>query len=244
MTKDNNPVFSKIKSRNIIIITLIFLIFTVLFTFAQPLKYCSSCRILLMQEYISLNDPYAASKSAAYLSDIFAEVARSASFLDEVINSGFNIDKNYFKTNEQKKKKQWEKMINAKAINDMGILEIFIYHEDKNQAEQIANAASYILKTKHNLYHGAGTNVSVKIIDKPITTNWPIKPNIFINLVLALIFGIAIGIGFIYYFPEYDLGKYLIGLFFKKNNKTIFHNHLNNNFTKEEELNDRFEKRN
>lgn len=242
MLENNSSILSKRNRRNIIVITLIFLIFTAVFTLVQPLKYRSSCRLLLMQES-SANDPYAASKSAAHLSDIFAEVVYSTSFLDEVINSGFNIDKNYFKTNEQRKKKQWGKMISAKAINETGILEINIFHEDKNQAEQIANAASYILKTKHILYHGRGDNFLVKIIDRPITSNWPVKPNILVNFILALIFGIIFGIGFIYYFSEYDIDKYLVGLFRRnKRKKTIFHNHLDNRFTKEEELHDRFDK--
>ncbi|OGF20899.1 hypothetical protein A2Y83_02635 [Candidatus Falkowbacteria bacterium RBG_13_39_14] len=133
-------------------------------------------------------------------------------------------------------------MISAKSISDTGILEIGIYHEDGSQAEQIANAATYILRTKHNLYHGAGDKVSVKIIDKPITTNWPAKPNIIVNLILAVIFGLIMGVAFIYYYPDYDLDKYLTGLFKRKKKKTIFHNHLEHEFTREEELYDKFDK--
>lgn len=234
---------------NALIITLVFLIFALAATLARPLKYRSSCRLLVMQDYSAQSEPDAASKSAQYLSNIFSEVVYSSSFFNEVISSDYNIDKNYFNKNDEKRQKQWSKMISAKAISDTGIIDIDIYHTNKEQADQISQAISYILKTKHYLYHGGGDKVSVMIIDNPITSNWPVRPNIIVNLVLAFIFGLCAGIGFLYYFPDYNLDLGLARLWRRKKRKTIFHNHLDDireehlhkaqgEFTKEEELDD------
>lgn len=190
--------------RNIVIITLIFAILASIVTFSQPLKYGSTMRLLVVQEYSSLTDPFAASKSTQYLSDILSEVVYSTSFLNEVLNSGFSIEDNYSQ-NEQKRKKQWEKTVTAKPINDTGIIVITAYHTDRMQAEQIARAVSYTLRTKHTLYHGGGEKVSVRVIENAITSNWPVKPNIINNFVLALVFGVIFGSGFVYLFPGYKI---------------------------------------
>ncbi|NQU77454.1 hypothetical protein HQ544_02035 [Candidatus Falkowbacteria bacterium] len=120
------------------------------------------------------------------------------------MKSGFNINDN-FSQDEQKRKKQWHKTIAAKAINDTGIIVINTYHKDRIQAEKIAKAINYTLKTKHDKYHGGGDKVTIRIIDEPITTNYPVKPNLIVNLVLAIISGIILGAIFVYLFPNYRI---------------------------------------
>ncbi len=234
--------FSKKDKRNIILIAVVVLLLTVIFSFLAPLKYRSSSQLLVKQDYKEGSDPYNLSKSTQYISDILAEVVYSSSFFNEVIYSGYNINKDYFSANEQRRKKQWANTVSAHAISDMGIIAIDVYHKDKTQADQIAQAISYILKTKHNLYHGRGDNVSIMIIDNPITSNFPVKPNIIINIILALVFGIALGVAFVYYFPDYSFFPRIRRK--KKNNKNddIFHSDFSEEeFTSQEELYDKFD---
>lgn len=236
--------------RNIIWITLVLFILTAIFTFVQPLKYRASARFLIVQNYSEVVD---ASKATEHLGDILSQVIYSSSFFNEVTHSGFNIDESRFSLNEQKRKKQWEKTVDASAISDTGILAVNVFHKNREQADQLAQAISYVLKTKHSLYHGGGDKVSVMMIDKPITTNWPVKPNVAVNLILALVFGIVIGVAFVYYFPDYQIKE-----IFKRKQKRIKDkisvtdgNPARNEnldlgiddhtFTKEEELYDRFE---
>lgn len=199
---------------NIFIIMSFMVLITALFTFIQPLKYASSSRFLVVQNYGKDIDPYAASKNTQYVSDILAKVIYSTSFLNEVLDSDFNVDRKRF-SNEEDKKEEWEKTVQAKANSDTGIISVNVFHTDKGQAEAISNAISYVLKTKHSLYHGGGENISILVIDKPITTKWPVKPNIAVNLILALFFGIVSGVAFIYFFPDYDIKIILQETFYK-----------------------------
>ncbi|MBL7057854.1 hypothetical protein ISS03_00810 [Patescibacteria group bacterium] len=198
--------------RNIISITLIMCFFASIITIVQPLKYRSTMNLLVIQEGKESLDYYTSSKSAQYLSDILTQVIYSSSFLDNVMNSGFRIDDN-FSQDEQKRKKQWQKTVETKVLRDTGIITIDAYSVKRDQAEQIVQAVSYILKTKHTIYHGSGNKVKVTIIDQPITSNWPVKPNIFANLALAFVSGLIIGTWFCYLFPEakihinFSLGK-------------------------------------
>ena len=192
----------KIKKQTIVSVMLLFLILAIIFTAVQPFEYGSESKLLIVQNFPISADPYIISKSNEFLSAILAEIVVSNSFFHEVMNSGFNIEKNYFAGNTKKQMKKWQRTARAKAINDTGIISVNVFHKDKYQTEQIARAIGYALKTKHSLYHGGGDNVIVKTIDRPIISNWQVKPNIILNLALGIISGLIIGLCYIYLFPE------------------------------------------
>jgi capsular polysaccharide biosynthesis protein len=93
-------------------------------------------------------------------------------------------------------------------LNDKGILEIKAYHKDKNQLSQIAQAVNYVLKINHQDYHGGGSNVNVKVIEGPVYSTWYTKPNIIANYVIGLLFGLIVGMSFVYLFPNYSLNLF------------------------------------
>jgi len=214
------------KKMTIFLIVIIFLILALILTIIQPFKYGSSAQILIIQNSVN-PDPYSASKSTEYLSNILAEVTYSNSFFENVLNSGYFIDKSYFGQSVKDQMKIWDKTISAKAVNNSGIISINVYHKDRAQAELIARAAVYTLQTKHNLYHGGGDNVAMKVIDEPITSNYPVKPNLILNFGLALVLGFIFAGVYIYLFPE---EKYNIGpapKFFEKNYNKKLENKIN-----------------
>lgn len=200
---DNQKYFSLIKTRKqtIFTIVILFLILSSILTFSQSLKYGAKSKLLVVQNYSVGTDPYAISRSNEYLSNILTQVVYSNSFFTEVLGSGFGISKDYFGSDTRKQMKKWEKTISARAINDTGIITIDVYHPDQYQAGQIAQAINYILKTKNKFYHGGGSQVEVKIIDQPIISRFPIKPNIVLNFSLAFVFGIIFGLLYIYLLP-------------------------------------------
>ncbi len=198
------------KTQTILIFVLLFMAVALILSLIQPLKYESKSKILVIQSFPEGTDPYAASRSNKYLSMVLAEVVKSDSFYNEVLNSGFEIDGSYFKKtgllggNEFK---AWEETIAARSVDDTGTIEIFTYHTDKNQAVQIARAVNYIFKTRNQNYHGAGDKVSIKTINDPQVSSFPVKPNIAVNLGLALFFGLVFSLAYIYLYPDesYDL---------------------------------------
>ncbi len=208
------------KKQTIFSLVLIFLLLAVILTVVQPFRYGSSSQLLVIQNFGPNIDPYTASKSNEYLSNILARVISSNSFYNNVMGSGFNIDKNYFSGTIKDQMKTWQETVSAKAVNDSGIISLSVFHKDKIQAEQIARAVGYTLQTKHTLYHGGGNNVSIKIIDEPITSNFPVKPDIILNIGLGLALGIIFSLFYIYLFPE---EKYSLKLFPKKQRLESFY---------------------
>jgi len=194
----------KAKKQTIASVVILFLAITAIFTFCQPLKYNSKSSVLVVQNFPPGTDQYSISKSNEYISNILAKVVSSNLFYDDVLNSGFNIDRNYFsKTNNiNTEMGKWEKTAQAKPISDTGIIDVNVYHPDKQQLSQIAMAVNFILQSKHGKYHGLGSNIVIKVIDQPIISAWPAKPNIIFNLLLALVVGLVVSLYYIYLFQE------------------------------------------
>lgn len=185
-------------------VALAFLIIVLFFTFIQPLKYRATSELLVVQNYNQAADAYTVSRSNYFLSNILAHVVYSDSFFNEVLESGYNINSGAFSQNSNKRKKQWQKLIKTKTINDTGIIAIYAYHQDKEQAFLLNQAVAETLKNKHQEYHGLGDKVAIKIIDKTYITDWPVKPNILLNILFGALIGLAAGAGFAYLFPDQE----------------------------------------
>lgn len=190
------------KKQIIIAIMAIFFVLSLFFTAVQPFQYKSSIKLLVIQNFDKNIDPYAASRSNEYLSAILSKVAYSDSFLSQVLDSGFNIDKQYFPDDINDRVKEWGKMIDVQPVESTGIIDVSAYHTDKYQAEQIVRAIGRVLIEKNGDYHGYGDSVSVKSIEGPVTSKWPARPNLILNLAAALVLGLIAGLNYIYLFPE------------------------------------------
>lgn len=192
----------KKKARAIFSITLAFLIMAALLTFSQPLKYRSQSRLLIIQNISA--DPYTVSRSNQYLSNLFSQIIYSSSFFDLALsNNRYTIDKNYFNGNYKKQMKLWEKTVAAQSVGDTGIIEIDVYHANPLQAKQLSLAVNDTLMTQSFNYQGNNQNqVKFEVIDQPIVSDYPVKPNVLTNLLGALILGFIFSLIYIYLFPE------------------------------------------
>lgn len=184
------------------------LAFTVLAFFGslvQPQKYRAEMRFLVVQTYAEDVDPYAASRSTEYLTSLFSEVMYSQSFMNQAFVSGYTVDRAEFPTEAKKLKKAWQKTVQNRVLGDTGILEVSVYHTDRYQAEQIALAIGQVLRTKHSQYHGRGTSVNIQTIDQPIVSLRPVQPDVLVNSLAGLAFGLIAGLAFVYAFPKREL---------------------------------------
>lgn len=183
-------------------IILIFLLIGSALTFSQPLKYRSKSRLLIVQDISA--DPYTVSRSNQYLSNLFSEIIYSGSFFDLAANNdSFDIDKNYFSGNYKKQMESWKKSVEAKSIGDSGILEISVYHQNPAQAKQISLAINSTLMNQSFNYQGdSQQRTDFRVIDQPIISDYPVKPNVIANLLASLILGFIFSLIYIYLFPD------------------------------------------
>jgi len=93
----------------------------------------------------------------------------------------------------------------TKTKENRGIIYINVIHPDKNQANQYAQAISYVLITNHDQYHGLKDKVTIKMIDSPTISENKVQPKILFNTLLGLIVGLIVSFTFVIVFPEQEL---------------------------------------
>lgn len=185
------------------IFSLIFVItiLTLAVLLISPLKYEAKSRLLVVQS-TNGNDPYTISRSNEYLGNLFSQVAYSGSFYNLVLDSSYDIDKNYFSGNYSEQIKKWHNTVNTKTLADTGIITINVYHTNPYQAQQIALAVNDVMMNKNSNYQGGAQGIKVNIIDQPLVSSYPVKPNIVQNTGLALFIALILSLVYIYLFPE------------------------------------------
>ncbi|MDO8668800.1 MAG: Wzz/FepE/Etk N-terminal domain-containing protein [Candidatus Buchananbacteria bacterium] len=206
-----NPenIFNSKNIKTILFITIIVVIFGLVISFVQTPKYKSSAKLLVIFSQKDMN-PYTSAQTSNYIAGILEEVIYSDSFIDGVLKTNFDLN-NDFSFAPDKRLKQWRKMVKAKLEDNKGIITIDVYNKDKEQANNFAQAISYMLITNHSLYHGSGESVTIKMISTPSVAEKWTEPNIAQNLLLSLIAGIFAGLTFIIIFPEQELLNFLLG---------------------------------
>lgn len=225
----------KRKKQTIISLVVIFLVLGLILIAVQPFKYGSSLRLLVVQSASQTNlDPYAMTRSNEYISGVLAKVTTSNSFYQRVMNSGFDIDQEYFGSTAKQQAKKWNKTISARTLSDTGIIDITAYHQDRQQAEQLARAVGNVLMTQHFNYHGMDNSVKIKLLDEPITSSYPVQPNVILNIVLSIFLGLIFALSYVYLLPD---SKYDIKLFGKKHSSQMIDEWLPQDDTEEQTKN-------
>ena len=160
----------------------------------QKPQYKATSKILVVQKQVAGQDIYTISKSAQYIGQILKESIYSDSFLDKIFESPYKIEGSYFPSQLKQRRKEWARSVKIQILRDLGVIEIDVFYPQKDKAEKISQAITAVLKEDHQFYHGAGENVSIKILDNSLVSQRPIKPNLLLSLILGAIIGLSIGL--------------------------------------------------
>lgn len=167
----------------------------ILLSLIRPLEYSSTTRILITQE-LGAVDAYTASRSAERIADDLASVVYTSTFFDKVMSSGYAIDADYFSEDEIKRRTQWQDAVSASVSRSSGLLSVTAYHTDVNQAEELATAVAYVLTTEGWTYTSGG-NITVQVVDAPLNSRYPVRPNLLVNGFSGLVLGLLGGAGYL-----------------------------------------------
>lgn len=172
------------------------LVLAVLLSLVRPLEYSSTTRILITQE-LGVVDAYTASRSAERIADDLSNIVYTSTFFDKVMNSGFDIDTSYFPEDPTKRRHKWEEAISASVARSSGLLAVKAYHPDVQQAEEIATAVAFVLTTQGWTYTSGG-NITVQVVDDPLNSRYPVRPNIPVNAISGLFLGALGGAAYVF----------------------------------------------
>ena len=179
----------------VVMFGLLGLVLALIISFVQPLKYSSTARMLILQDVGSGVDAYTASRSEERIADNLSTLVYTSTFFDQVMDAGFSIDESIFPDDPSKQRKVWGRTVKATVARGSGLLSITAYHRDVDQAEQLVRAIAFVLTDRVGEYTSGG-DVSVRLVDEPLNSNWPVRPNVLVNILSGFVLGGFVGIAF------------------------------------------------
>ena len=183
--------------RTILLFACVGFVLALAVSFLQPLKYSSTVRLMVLQDVGSSVDAYTASRSEERIAENLSTILYTTTFFNEVMASGYSIDTSTFREEDYKKRQDWMKTVGATVSRGSGIMTISAYHQEVIQAEQIVKAVATVLMEQAQTYTSGG-NVEVRVIDDPLNSRWPVKPNILANIFSGFVLGGLMGIAYIW----------------------------------------------
>lgn len=159
-------------------------------TLLFPLKYRADAQVYILSQARFGVDPYTVAKSGERIAENLAQVMRTDDFYEKTkAETAYSVDWTYFENKEpRKKKKLWERTISPSVVYGTSVLTVSAYHKDPAQATAIAGAAASAVVTKSFEY--VGGDVSIRLVGRPIATQFPVKPNPLTNALAGALIGI------------------------------------------------------
>lgn len=166
-------------------------------TLFEPFAYRATMRLLIIQATSPTLDAFTAVKSSEKVGKNLGNVIVSSSFLDRVLEASPTIDASYFPRVERKRRRMWTRAVESSVASETSVMTIDVFHPRQAQAKAIADAIGVVLVRDAHEYTGS-PDISVKVIDPPLVTTYPVRPNIILRAVLGLVLGGLIGLAWVY----------------------------------------------
>ena len=162
----------------------------------QPFEYRSTFSVLVIEKGNN-QDAFTAAKSAERLSLSLGQIIYTTSFYDKVMRSKYMPNSAIFPTDDQQRRAEWKRRIDTRVMPDIGQMKISVYDRDANNATALANALAMVLSEQGTEYLGGSDGVTLKVVDYPLTSKRPARPNIPMNLLAGLLLGGGAATGYL-----------------------------------------------
>lgn len=150
---------------------------------SQVSEYSSTARVIIIQKSLQGSDAFIAARSSERLSIILSEVMYSNSFFNDILATSSKITDD-FGNDPALRREEWQRQVKNRIDSDKGIIEIATYDKNKIQSAEILNGVLKLLIENGEKYHGS-SNTEIRIIDEPLTSKEPVRPNTMFNTVAA-----------------------------------------------------------
>lgn len=165
----------------------------------QPQEYSSEVKMLIIQKQNFETDTYLAAKSAEKVGKNLSEILTTSSFLDKVVAEG-SVDLSAVTSLSSREQREvWSEKVTASVVPDSGLLVITAYDQNPATAEALVVAVANVMSASANEYHGGGDSIVIKTVDKPLTSTHPVRPNLFVNVGVALVVGFALVVAYVFF---------------------------------------------
>mgnify|MGYP002639521432 CR=1 FL=1 len=162
------------------------------FSLLLPLEYRADAQVYIISKSRYGVDPYTVVKSAERVGENLIQLTRTSDFYNKVMEQpGHDLDKSMFENvSERTKRKRWQKTVQTSVVYGTGVLNISAYNEDPDMAKKYAGATADTLAAQGWQY--VGGDVTIKVVNEPVVSRFPMRPNVLLNAILGFILGILL----------------------------------------------------
>lgn len=157
-----------------------------------PLEYRADAGVYIISKSRYGVDPYTVVKSAEQVGQNITQVMKTQDFFDKVLaTAGSNFDTTQFQNiTDRQRAKRWQKAVDGSVVFGTGVLNVSAYSTNPDQAKILAGALVDTLVQKG--YEYIGGDVTIKQVNKPIVTRFPVRPNMPLNAALGFLIGLIL----------------------------------------------------
>ena len=170
-----------------IICAFIALLFSLLFT----LNHRADSEVLVISGSGYGVDAYTALRSSERIGESLVNIIETGDFFAKVmtqLEKSETIDKSRFEElSERERRKLWSKTIDASLNYGSGMLTISTYHPNPKKAKVLNTVVLNVLINESSDY--IGQEVDLKVVNPPLATMFPVKPNLIVNTSVGFLVG-------------------------------------------------------
>lgn len=199
----------KAKIGVIILVGVLFAALSFLLIVVSQKNFKASTDYLVVQDKDGGQDYYTLSKSAEYISKIFAEAIYSDLFIDEAIKTG-KVSEEFLPFDKKARLKRWSKIVKVERNPEVSMLSVTVYGNNREDALKISEGITEVLTTKSYLFRGSGQNIDVRVLSGPIVEKNPSLPDIILVMIGGFIIGALISIVWLFYHLQNNISKFVL----------------------------------
>ncbi|PIS42746.1 MAG: hypothetical protein COT24_01990 [Candidatus Kerfeldbacteria bacterium CG08_land_8_20_14_0_20_40_16] len=182
----------RLGKRTLIIFAAIGFTLALVVSIIQPLQYRSQASILVIPNNRANVDGYQASRAAEKYALTLSSVIPTMSFYNKVITQNSSLA-DLFPAEESAKREQWKNDLHSSVVPETGILNLSAYNRKPEDAQNILAAAINVLEKEGTAYLGGSSSALIYMIDTPIASSLPVRPNYPLNILGGIVAGLLVG---------------------------------------------------
>lgn len=154
--------------------------------------YSAEAKLLIIMRGGTGIDAYTQSKAADLAGENLAQVIRTQDFYSKVIESGsVDLDRTRWQDlSERRRRRAWAKDIQASVNYGTGVLNLRVYGLGAVDTAALSHAVVNTLVTRGWEY--TGSDVSIRVLDSPLVSYFPARPNFILNTLAGFGLGVAL----------------------------------------------------
>jgi capsular polysaccharide biosynthesis protein len=159
-----------------------------------PLEYKADSQVLIISESRYGVDAYTAAKSAERIGENLAQVVQTSDFYNKVFALGIpNLDQRaYQNIPESRRRKLWQKNVEASVVFGTSVMTFSAYHEDPEQARIMSGALAQTMLTHARDY--VGGDIQMRVVNQPVVSEYPVRPSFMILAAIGALLGVLLAV--------------------------------------------------